>query len=168
MKALPSLSLSPSSEPCWSGCCEGCCQIALSSMPKDPGRRRRPKKWRRPFRRRRQPSGLRAEPAENGAAVEAEGFGEAPAGESAIPYARLAQAGINVELGLNYCGGDEDFFREMLRMFHAQSGEKKAEILALYEQANWPDYAVKVHALKSTSLTIGAETLSAQAKWEFA
>ena len=109
-------------------------------------------------------SGLRAEPAENGAAVEAEGFGEAPAGESAIPYARLAQAGINVELGLNYCGGDEDFFREMLRMFHAQSGEKKAEILALYEEANWTDYAIKVHALKSTSLTIGAETLSAQAK----
>ena len=34
----------------------------------------------------------------------------------------------------------------------------------MYESANWTDYAVKVHALKSTSLTIGAETLSAQAK----
>ena len=49
-------------------------------------------------------------------------------------------------------------------MFHAQSEGKKAEIIALYEDANWTDYAIKVHALKSTSLTIGAEALSAQAK----
>ncbi len=89
---------------------------------------------------------------------------EAPEDGTALPCGRLTQAGINVELGLNYCGGDEDFFREMLRMFHAQSGDKKAEIVALYEAANWPDYAIKVHALKSTALTIGAETLSAQAK----
>ena len=69
-----------------------------------------------------------------------------------------------MELGLDYCAGDEGFFREMLRMFQAQSGGKKAEIAALFESANWPDYAIKVHALKSTSLTIGAEALSAQAK----
>lgn len=69
-----------------------------------------------------------------------------------------------MELGLDYCGGEEDFFREMLRMFAAQSEDKRAELAALYESANWADYAVKVHALKSTSLTIGAESLSAQAK----
>ena len=49
-------------------------------------------------------------------------------------------------------------------MFCAQGREKRAEIASLYERENWPDYAVKVHALKSTSLTIGAEALSAQAK----
>ena len=58
----------------------------------------------------------------------------------------------------------ENFYREMLRMFCAQGREKRAEIASLYERENWPDYAVKVHALKSTSLTIGAEALSAQAK----
>ena len=52
----------------------------------------------------------------------------------------------------------------MLRIFNAQSGEKQAELISLYESANWEDYTVKVHALKSTSLTIGAEQLSAQAK----
>ena len=46
-------------------------------------------------------------------------------------------------------------------MFHDQSGDKRAEIISLYENANWQDYAIKVHALKSTSLTIGAEALSA-------
>ena len=69
-----------------------------------------------------------------------------------------------MEMGLNYCCGDEDFFKDMLRMFRDQSGDKKAEIISLYEAANWADYAVKVHALKSTSLTIGAQALSSQAK----
>lgn len=88
----------------------------------------------------------------------------APSGGPAILYDRLDQAGINVELGLNYCGGEDDFYLEMLRMFCAQSETKRAEIVSLYENADWAEYAVKVHALKSTSLTIGAEGLSAQAK----
>lgn len=86
------------------------------------------------------------------------------ADESALPYDRLVRAGVNVEMGLDYCAGDEDFYREMLRLFSTQGAEKRAEIAALYESANWTDYAIKVHALKSTSLTIGAEALSAQAK----
>ena len=85
-------------------------------------------------------------------------------GGQASPYDYLAQFDVNVELGLDYCAGDEDFYREMLRMFCSQCAEKAAEIVSLYESANWADYAVKVHALKSTSLTIGAEILSAQAK----
>ena len=59
---------------------------------------------------------------------------------------------INVDLGLNYCGGDESFFREMLRMFHAKGGDKKAEIISLYEAENWTDYAIKVHAHSGTPL----------------
>lgn len=82
----------------------------------------------------------------------------------ALFFDRLEQAGINTALGMDYCGGEGDFYREMLRIFRDQSGDKKAEIISFYEEANWADYAVKVHALKSTSLTIGAEKLSAQAK----
>ena len=107
---------------------------------------------------------VKADPSENVEALEVADLPETPADGLALPYDQLIQAGINVELGLDYCGGEEDFYREMLRMFCAQSGEKQAEIASLYESANWGDYAVKVHALKSTSLTIGAEVLSAQAK----
>ncbi len=82
----------------------------------------------------------------------------------APPFDHLAQAGVNVELGLDYCAGDEDFYREMLQMFRDQGQTKREEIAALYESGDWAEYAVKVHALKSTSLTIGAEALSAQAK----
>lgn len=84
--------------------------------------------------------------------------------QSVSSFEQLANVGINVQLGLDYCAGDEDFYREMLRMFHDQEQAKRAEIVSLFESADWVEYAVKVHALKSTALTIGAETLSAQAK----
>ncbi len=77
---------------------------------------------------------------------------------------RLQHFGINIEVGLHYCGGEEDFYLEMLQMYCEQSKEKREEIEELYQSENWAEYATKVHALKSTSLTIGAEELSAQAK----
>lgn len=84
--------------------------------------------------------------------------------EQTLPYALLTEAGLNVEMGLDYCGGDEDFYLEMLQMFSSQAEEKRKELDALYEASHWADYAVKAHALKSTSLTIGAEQLSSHAK----
>ncbi len=89
---------------------------------------------------------------------------EEPAGESSLSFAPLSKIGINVPLGLDYCCGEEGFYLEMLQMFCDQAIEKRAEIDFLYETSNWADYAVKVHALKSTSLTIGAELLADQAK----
>ncbi len=95
---------------------------------------------------------------------------EMPGGEGhsskglARTFMPLVKAGINVKMGLAYCCEEEDFYIEMLQMFCAQRGEKTGEIVALYEAANWGDYAVKVHALKSTSMTIGAGLLSEQAK----
>ena len=98
------------------------------------------------------------------------GLAEAPeaaqpkADFGASPYGRLSEAGINVKLGLDYCAGEEAFYGEMLQLFCDQCADKQAEIVSLYESGDWGEYAVKVHALKSTSLTIGAEALSAQAK----
>ncbi len=77
---------------------------------------------------------------------------------------RLEQIGIRVETGLSYCGGEKDFYLEMLQMYCDQSEAKRREIVELYQREEWEEYAVKVHALKSTSLTIGAEELSAKAK----
>ncbi len=84
--------------------------------------------------------------------------------EAPPTYGSLVRAGINVGIGLEYCGGDDGFYLEMLQMFHDQRAEKEAELNALYEAANWTDYGIKAHALKSTALTIGAEALSARAK----
>lgn len=99
-------------------------------------------------------------------------YSEEPVAEDVVPepeepfnpFDVLSEVGINSKIGLDYCCGDEDFYLEMLRMFYGQSVEKREEIISLYEDENWEDYAVKVHALKSTSLTIGAEELSERAK----
>ena len=77
---------------------------------------------------------------------------------------RLRQFGINVEMGLGYCGGEEEFYLEMLQMYCDQNEAKRVELAQLCQQGDWKTYVLKVHALKSTSLTIGAEELSEQAK----
>lgn len=87
-----------------------------------------------------------------------------PEEEKARIYESLSQIGINVRLGLDYCCGEHDFYMEMLDMFWAQAEDKRAELVSLYDNGNWADYTVKVHALKSTSLTIGAERLAEEAR----
>ena len=66
--------------------------------------------------------------------------------------------------GLQYCRGDEMFYRELLVQFHSESVKKRQMIEADYEQKNMEDYRIRVHALKSTAKMIGAENLSDLAK----
>ena len=102
---------------------------------------------------------------DSGVPLQEEPSGADAAAENTVPaYEPLVTAGINVSMGLEYCNDEEEFYREMLQMFHDQADGKRNEIVSLYESADWADYAIKVHALKSTSLTIGAEELSGQAK----
>ena len=90
---------------------------------------------------------------------------EAPAsGDPSLSFAPLSKIGINIQLGLDYCCGEAEFYLEMLQMFCVQAVDKRAELVSLYNAANWADYTVKVHALKSTAMTIGAEQLSDHAK----
>lgn len=108
-------------------------------------------------------------PKEQAALVETETLEEVDFAQDAVEELEASQGqlnlpGINVEMGLNYCDDDQEFFLDMLQMFLNQSKVKREEIVSLYDSADWENYAIKVHALKSTSLTIGAEDLSAQAK----
>ena len=55
-------------------------------------------------------------------------------------------------------------YQEILKIFCDYGAEKKREIQNLYEKHDWKGYAIEVHALKSTSLGIGAVRLSELAK----
>ena len=68
---------------------------------------------------------------------------------------------LDVNTGLTYCM-DKDFYKDMLKEY-IQS-EKTASIEQYFESKDWDNYRVLVHALKSTSLTIGAVSLSEKAK----
>lgn len=105
-------------------------------------------------------------PAETSTVIPAEKIVEAvpeKSGESA-PMDMMSELSkyLNVELGIGYCANDEDFFKEMLQEYTA--GFKLASIEEAFEKEDWKNYQILVHALKSTSLTIGAETLSKDAK----
>lgn len=68
----------------------------------------------------------------------------------------------DVQKGLSYCADDEDFYKEMLKMYSDNS--RLIELKKQYDEKDWENYRIQVHALKSTSLSIGAVKLSEQAK----
>lgn len=70
--------------------------------------------------------------------------------------------GLDVKVGLDYCMNDHDFLVEMLGEYiHSGRGQ---ELEKLYCAEDWANYRIAVHALKSTSLTVGASELSAEAR----
>ena len=69
---------------------------------------------------------------------------------------------LNQEVGLEYCAGDEEIYREIIEGYLEE--DRREEIKKCYEACDLPNYRVMAHAIKSTSLTIGAEELSAKAK----
>ena len=69
---------------------------------------------------------------------------------------------INLETGLKYCMDSKSF---MIQMFTTFTDAKKADkIEDKFQAGDWKGYQILVHALKSTSLSIGAENLSEAAK----
>ena len=69
---------------------------------------------------------------------------------------------LNQEVALEYCAGDEEIFREVLEGYLEE--DRREELARYFEAEDLPNYRVVVHAIKSTSRTIGAEELSEKAK----
>lgn len=70
---------------------------------------------------------------------------------------------IDRAIGLQYCL-DDDLYRQVLESYLEQGQEYKEQLPSYYETKAWHDYAVVSHAIKSSSLSIGAVTLSDLAK----
>ncbi|MGN0341221.1 MAG: DegV family protein [Roseburia sp.] len=73
-----------------------------------------------------------------------------------------AISGLDVSIGLSYCMGDMDFYQEMIAEY--LKNDKRASLEEFLEREDMENYRITVHALKSTSLTIGAVELSELAK----
>ena len=71
---------------------------------------------------------------------------------------------FSTKLGISYLGGNAEIYFEILEKYADKGPKKLEEIKNLYEKKDWANYVIEVHALKSTSLTIGAEKLSKLAK----
>ncbi len=71
---------------------------------------------------------------------------------------------IDRDLGLRYNGGMEDMYNTVLSMFASSKDGKMEKIQKAFETEEWRSYTIQVHALKSTSMTIGCQALSEGAK----
>lgn len=70
---------------------------------------------------------------------------------------------IDRVIGLQYCLDDE-LYRQVLESYLAQGQEYKVQLPSYYAEKSWKEYAIIAHAIKSSSLSIGAVTLSDLAK----
>lgn len=69
---------------------------------------------------------------------------------------------LDQEVGLEYCAGDEEIYLEILEGYLEE--DRRGELARCFEAEDLPAYRVSAHAVKSTSLTIGATELSEKAK----
>ena len=86
---------------------------------------------------------------------------------------QLAGQGLAVEEGIEYCGGEESFYQEMLLEYAESYEEREKELTGALKEKDWKTYSIKVHSLKSTAKTVGdgkvfemARDLEAAAKAE--
>ena len=68
---------------------------------------------------------------------------------------------LDVETGISYCM-DRDFYLELLKDY--MDSDKNTDLEDLFEKKDWKNYRTIVHALKSTSKTVGAVSLSKEAE----
>ena len=69
---------------------------------------------------------------------------------------------LDTKKGLSYCMDDEEFYTEMIETY--VNGDKRKLITEAFDSENRKMYETYMHALKSTSLNIGASELSEHAK----
>ena len=73
------------------------------------------------------------------------------------------RVGIEPKAGLRYCQDDVALYRSLLAEYAYGEIEKGNNLQKSYDEANWHDYAIYVHSLKSSSKMIGATALSVRA-----
>lgn len=72
--------------------------------------------------------------------------------------------GLDVELGIRNLGGSRDAYLEVLRTFYESGKTKVDDILKYGLDGDAKSYMIEVHALKSTTATLGAPDISEEAK----
>ncbi len=68
------------------------------------------------------------------------------------------------EEGAKYTGGDIEAYNDILALYVRKAPELSQRIEKLFDEKDWKNYVIEVHALKSSSLTIGSKQLSELAK----
>ena len=84
--------------------------------------------------------------------------------DDVIPPEEESDELIDEKKGLVYCGNDMDTYREIVQVYVAESIENMQKLEKFLTEGDLKNYSIVAHAVKSTSLTIGAVKLSEKAK----
>ena len=71
--------------------------------------------------------------------------------------------GIDPDVAIKNSGSEESF-RSVLQIFYESYEARASEIAKFYDEQDWEDYTIKVHALKSSSRLVGAVLLGDDAE----
>ncbi|MBQ5333888.1 MAG: response regulator [Oscillospiraceae bacterium] len=71
---------------------------------------------------------------------------------------------ISRSVAMTYCGDSEELYMIILQTYCEEFEERLNKLYDFYEKKDLENYRIVAHSLKSNSLNIGAEALSAQAK----
>lgn len=85
------------------------------------------------------------------------------AAEISERYESLIQRGIDVQAGIELCGGEESYL-EVLKAFAANAPVQRRNMSQFLKMGDYRRYTVSAHALKSAAASIGAFKLSETAK----
>jgi HPt (histidine-containing phosphotransfer) domain-containing protein len=81
---------------------------------------------------------------------------------------KLSELGINMNTGLEFCAGSEEFYMEVLKEY-ADTPADEAMLREYLNTGDLKEYRTVIHGIKSSSKMIGAENMFARAeKLEFA
>lgn len=90
---------------------------------------------------------------------------QAPTPQVSAPKAEgeLIIGDLDIAKGLTYCGNQKNYI-EILRSHRDGGKENMSQVQELFEKADWKNYTIVVHGIKSSMMSIGAVCLSEQAK----
>ncbi len=71
---------------------------------------------------------------------------------------------INEEVALENMGQQRDLYKELLEYCLELEEQRKLEIMESFEQQDWQEYAIRVHALKGGMRSLGVEELALAAQ----
>lgn len=77
---------------------------------------------------------------------------------------RTKDSHIDQKAGLVYCANDSEIYNEILKIYINDFNKNAKNLQNYFDSADWKNYAIIAHSIKSTSLTIGASELSNKAK----
>lgn len=71
---------------------------------------------------------------------------------------------IDKKKAMEYCGNDAGIYKEMVEEYLGQGDDYLSKLELYYNERDWKNYRTVIHALKNTSLLVGAVSFSEKAK----